>query len=365
MHRTCNSTTILGLAAVLPESVLDNEELARRFGEREIASAVKMSGVLERRVSGPNQFASDLALTAAERLLTETALDRAKIDLLIFVSQTPDYKIPTTASLLHGKLRLSQNCATFDVNQACSAYPYALSIAHSMIVSGIARYALILNADTLTKLIHPKDRSLVILHGDGAAATLVGGCDEGVGLEALVLGTDGAGAKHLLVPAGGARLACGPETQVEHVDSAGCIRTDENLVMEGPAVFHFSVYKVPEVIEEAMQRAGLTMNDIDLVILHQANKTMVEMIYKRLRIPQEKQFLCLEKMGNSSGPSTPMALAEAWRQGRIQPGSRTLMCSFGAGLTWGVAVIKWPADANPVPDLNPIVADREMLSAAL
>lgn len=363
MRRTCNNTTILGLAAVLPEKVLSNEDLARVFGEREIASAVKMSGVLERKISRPDQFASDLALTAAERLLTKTAFDRSEIDLLMFVSQTPDYRIPTTSSILHGKLGLSHSCATFDINQACSAYPYALSIAHSMIVSGVAHYALILNADTLTKLIHPKDRSLTVLHGDGAAATLVASCDADAGLEAIMLGTDGAGAKHLLVPAGGARLACGPETRLERTDAAGCTRTDENLVMDGPAIFHFSVYKVPEIIDEALQKSSLTIDDIDLIILHQANKTMMEMIYKRLRVPPEKRFLCIETMGNSSGPSTPIALAEAWRQGRVRPGSRTLLCSFGAGLTWGVAIIKWPENASPVPNVDPVVADGEMLSA--
>jgi 3-oxoacyl-[acyl-carrier-protein] synthase-3 len=114
-----------------------------------------------------------------------------------------------------------------------------------------------------------------------------------------------------------------------------------------------------------MKQLSITMDDIDLVILHQANKTMLEMIYKSLRVPPEKRFFCLERMGNSSGPSTAIALAEAWRQNKIQPGSRTLMCSFGAGLTWGVAVIKWPADASPVPNLNPVVANEEMLSAAL
>ncbi|MFZ0339716.1 MAG: ketoacyl-ACP synthase III [Terracidiphilus sp.] len=365
MGITLNRTTILGLAAILPETVLNNEQIAATFGEREIASAVKMSGILERKVAGPGQHASDLALTAAERLITSLAFDRALIDLLIFVSQTPDYRIPTTASVLHGKLGLSQSCATFDMNQACSAYPYALSVAHSMISSGVAQYALILNADTITKLIHPRDRGLVVLHGDGATATIVAPCDSAVGLEGFVLGTDGSGARYLVVPAGGARLAWGPETRVERTDAAGCARTDENLAMDGPAVFHFSVYKVPEVIESAMQQLGITMDDIDLVILHQANKTMMEMIYKKLHVPIEKRFFCLERMGNSSGPSTPIALAEAWRQKKIRPGSRTLMCSFGAGLTWGVSVIKWPSDANPVPDLDPVVTDEEMLSAAL
>src|SRR5690349_14030953 len=144
-----SGTTILGLAAVLPAGVLDNAEIAARFGERETASAVKMSGIVQRRVAAPAQQASDLALTAAERLFRHLDFDRSRIDLLVFVSQTPDYRIPTTASVLHGKLGLAETCATFDVNQACSAYPHALAIAHSFLASGIARYALVLNADTL------------------------------------------------------------------------------------------------------------------------------------------------------------------------------------------------------------------------
>jgi len=135
--------------------------------------------------------------------------------------------------------------------------------------------------------------------------------------------------------------------------------------MDGPAVFHFSVYKVPEVIRGALGELGLTIDDVDTVILHQANKTMMDLIYKSLRVPPEKRFYCLETMGNSSGPSTPVALAEAWRQHKIRPGSRTLMCSFGAGLTWGMALVRWPLDASPVPDLDPVVSDEEMLSAAL
>jgi 3-oxoacyl-[acyl-carrier-protein] synthase-3 len=365
MVTTHSNTTILGLAATLPETLLTNQEIAGKFGERETASALKMSGILERRVVTSSQNASDLALTAAERVINHLRIDRSLIDLLVFVSQTPDYKIPTTASVLHGKLGLPQSCASFDVNQACSAYPYALSIGHSMIAAGVAHYALILNADTLTKLIHPMDRSLVVLHGDGAAATIIGPCPERAGLEGFRLGTDGMGAKHLLIPAGGSRRPAGTGTRLEHTDAAGCVRTEENLMMDGPAVFHFSVYKIPEIIEGAMKDRSLTVDDIDLFILHQANKTMMEMIYKRLRVPAEKRFFCLERMGNSSGPSTPIALAEAWRQRRIRPGSRTLLCSFGAGLTWGVSVIKWPEGADPVPDIDPVVRSEEMLSAAL
>jgi len=355
---------ILAITHALPPGRLANEELEQRFGAREMAAIVKMCGVRERRVVVNGLCASDLALTAAERLLRHTGFDRSLIDLLLFVSQTPDYRIPTTAAVLHGKLRLAETCAAFDVNQACSAYPYVLAIAHSMIAVGTANYALILNADALTTLIHPRDRSLVPLHGDAGCATLCGPCEPGYGIEALALGTDGSWASRLIVPAGGARQPSCAASREERVDGDGCVRTDEHLRMDGAAIFHFSVYKVPGLIKQALEDFRLTMDDLDLVILHQANRTMLELIYRGARVPREKQFYYLEMVGNSSGPATPVALSEAWRQGRVRPGSRTLLCSFGAGLSWGTAVIRWPETANAAVPFDP-EAEEEILSATL
>jgi 3-oxoacyl-[acyl-carrier-protein] synthase-3 len=357
--------SITGMAAALPSGSFDHDEMVRRFGERGAETIAKMSGIMRRRVASPNQQASDLALTAAERLIRHTKIDRAEIDLLLFVSITPDYRSPSTACVLHGKLGLSEKCAAFDINQACSAFPYALGVAYSMIRSGLCRCALVLNGEVLTRLVHPQDRSLAMLHSDGAAATLVSACETGYGFEAFRLGTDGKGAKNIIALAGGFRLPSSADTKVEMVDAAGCVRTDEHLMMDGPAVFHFSVYKVPEAIRETLRELAITIDDIDNVILHQANKTMMDLIYKSLKVPPEKRFYCLEQMGNCGGPSTAVALSEAWRQGKVRPGSRTLICSFGAGLAWGVAVIKWPENANPVADLDPVVPDDEMLSAAL
>jgi 3-oxoacyl-[acyl-carrier-protein] synthase-3 len=357
--------SITGLVAALPAGVLDHEEMVLRFGDRNAEKIAKMSGIRRRRVVSANQQASDLALTAAERLLSHTNVDRSQIDLLLFVSITPDYRSPSTACVLHGKLGLSQRCAAFDINQACSAYPYALGVAYSMIRSGLCRCALVLNAEALTKLVHPLDRSLAMLHSDGAAATLVSACATGYGFEAFRLGTDGKGAKSIIAPAGGFRLPSSAETKIENLDAAGCVRTDEHLMMDGPAVFHFSVYKVPEVIRETLRELAITIDDVDNVMLHQANKTMMDLIYGSLKVPAEKRFYCLEQMGNCGGPSVAIALAEAWRQGKILPKSRTLICSFGAGLAWGLAILKWPEDAHPVPELEPIVPDDDMLCAAL
>lgn len=359
------NSTILGMAAVVPPGVLTNEALEQRFGKKEMDSITRMSGIVERRVVSPGQCASDLALTAAERLFRHGGFDRNLVDALFFVSQSPDYRIPATSSVLQSRLGLPHNCATFDINLACSAFPYALSLAHSMVVAGSARRVLLLNADAITTFLHPQDRSLVALHGDAACATLVGPCEDGFGFEKFTLGTDGAGARHLLVPAGGARIPLSPETRVETTDESGCVRTPEHLFMDGPAVFHFCVYKVPQVVREALAALQLTMDGIDMLILHQANKTMLSLIYKALKVPPEKQFYCLERFGNSSGPATPVALYECWRQGRIRPGSRTLICSFGGGLTWGVACIRWPEDARPALDMAPELEVGEVLSAAL
>jgi 3-oxoacyl-[acyl-carrier-protein] synthase-3 len=215
-----------------------------------------------------------------------------------------------------------------------------------MINAGLAKKALLLNAETLTTVIHPQDRGLVPLHGDGAVATLLEPTQEG-GLRGFLLGTHGKDFEHLMIPASGARMPRTAETKQEITDETGIVRTAEHLHMNGPAIFHFSVYKVPEVVRGALDQLQLTMDDIDLVLLHQANRTMVDLIYKSLQVPQEKRFYFMEEVGNTSGASSPMLLAEAWRQGRIRPGSRTLLAAFGVGLSWGVVVMEWPNELPP------------------
>ncbi len=328
----------------VPENVLTNEVLEERFGQKALKSIVKMAGILERRVVRTGQTASDLAFWAAKRLMEDRQLDPCSIDLLIFASQTGDYQIPATACTLHNRLGLSDRCAAFDINLGCSSFPYSLSVANGMICSRVARRALVLNADALTTVIHPKDRGLVPLHGDGAVASLLEPAPDDCGFDGFYLGTDGAGAGHLMIPASGARNPRSEETRKELLDDKGSVRTMEHLCMNGPAVFHFSVYKVPEVIRHALDAFALTLEDIDLVLLHQANKMMLDLIYKALDVPANKQFLFMETVGNLSGASTPLVLCEAWRRGLIRGGSRTLLAAFGVGLSWGVTAIRWPTE---------------------
>jgi 3-oxoacyl-[acyl-carrier-protein] synthase-3 len=341
----------------VPERRLTQGELEERFGAKNVQSIAKLSGIRERRVVPPGMTAADLAYAAAERLLVDRNVDRHSVDLLVVATQTGDYQIPATACVLHERLGLGQACATFDLNLGCTAFPYALAVAQGFFASGMARRALVINADALTGVIHPQDRGLVPLHGDGAVATLLEPAMGEEGLLGFHLGTDSTGWRHLLMPASGAREPRGEETRKEETDEAGCVRTPENLRMNGPAIFHFSIHKVPEVVAEALAKFGVTLEEIDLVLLHQANRFMLEQIYKKLKVPEQKQFFYLEDVGNLSGASTPAVLSEAVRARRVQAGSLVLLVSFGVGLSWAVALVRVG------PGLAPVAASTELASA--
>ena len=341
------TSTIRAIAHALPATALTYEDLVARFGEKHVASIYRMSGIRDRRVVAPGQCASDLATVAARRLIEHAGVDPSGIDALIFASQTPDYRIPATASKLQADLGLPEKCSTFDINQACASFIFGLQVAHSMVVAETARRVLLLNGDALSTLINPNDRGLVTLHGDAAAATLVEPMNaEAGGIEFIEVGTSGKDFDRLIVPAGGARLPAGPATSVEETDAGGCTRNQEQLFMDGPAIFHFALYKIKDFLKEVLQRRNLSIADFDLVLFHQANKTMVDLLYKSLEVPLEKRYCCIEHVGNSSGASLPSLLAQAWREGKVKAGSRTLMCSFGGGLAWGAVSLRWPANAD-------------------
>jgi 3-oxoacyl-[acyl-carrier-protein] synthase-3 len=337
------ATTITGMHYCIPDNILDNQEMANRFGERAVLAITKMAGVKERRVVTPGVTASDLGYTAAKRLLDSRGIDPKSIDLLIFVSQTGDYQVPATACVLHERLGLSDTCAAFDVAQGCSAFPYGACVASSMVEAGGFRRALLINADTVSLLLHPQDRGLVPLHGDAAAVSLIEPCEAGSGFLWFELGTDGTGHQHIIIPASGTRNPRTEDTKVEFVDDSGIVRTQEHLFMNGPAVFHFSLHKIPDVIRAALEKHQMVIEDFDLVLLHQANRTMVDMIYKALAVPPEKRFYFMEKVGNAAGASSPMLLAEAWRSGLVKPGQKVLLAAFGNGLSWGIMALRWPS----------------------
>jgi 3-oxoacyl-[acyl-carrier-protein] synthase-3 len=331
---------IVAIHHCVPARRLTEAELEDRFGARHIQSIAKLSGIRERRVVESGTTAADLAFAAADRLLIGRGIPRESIDLLVVATQTGDYQIPGTSFILHERLALSQHCATYDLNQGCAAYPYALAMANGLFATGQVKRALILNTDALSGIIHPQDRTLVTLHGDGAVATLLESAQGEEGLLGFHLGVDSTGWRYLCMPASGARQPRTEQTRVEITDETGCIRTPEHFQMNGQAVFHFAIHKVPEVTREALDRFGVTVADLDLVVLHQANRFMIEQIYKKLAVPPEKQFFYLEEVGNLSGASAPSVLSEAVRQGRVRPGALILLAAFGVGLSWGLTLIR-------------------------
>lgn len=335
-------TGILATNFVLPAGTLTHEELEERFGSEAMKKVVSGAGILNRRVAEPGICGSDLAYEAAVRLLEFHRINTDSIDLLIHCTQSPDYLLPSTACVLHDRLKLNQRCASFDINLGCSQYVYALSVAHSMISAGVASRALILTGDTMSRTLNPKDRSVVPLFGDAGTASLIGAVPEGQGFLGFELGTDGSGYQHLMIPAGGFRKPLSDSTATESTDAEGNTRTEQNLYMNGPAVFHFSVSVVPRVVQSLLNKLSLNISDIDLFLFHQANKYMLDYLFKKLKIPEEKTHFFLEECGNLSGSSVPTVLTDAWRAGKLKPGALVLLLGFGVGLSWAGTVLRWP-----------------------
>lgn len=336
------STAIVASSYYVPEKRLTHAELVSRYGEDMTRKVAESAGIWERRVVEEGQCASDLAVRAAEDLLTQHQIDRSSIDLLIFATQTPDYLLPTTACLIQERLKLSNNCAAFDINLGCSQFVYALAVAHSMIEAGLAQRALVLTGDTVSRILHPQDRAVVPLFGDAGTATLVERCPEGQGFLRFKLGTDGKGAPFLIWPTSGMRKARTVESGTAKTDKNGNTRREDDMAMDGAAVFVFTLKTVPKLIEDLLAAEQLTVADIDLFIFHQASEMIVESSAKKLKIPREKLHYKLHDVGNSGGSTVGIALTDAWLEGRIKPGMRIVLSAFGVGLSWAGAIVRWP-----------------------
>ena len=327
----------------LPEKVLTSAGLAAEFPGWTVEKIQSKTGIEERHIAAEGEFASDLAAAAAEKLFA-AGTDRQSVDALLYCTQSPDYFLPTTACLLQHRLGLRTDIAALDYNLGCSGYIYGLGLAHGMIESGQARRVLLLTADTYSKFIHPGDRSVRTIFGDAAAATLVTASGRPGLSGPFVYGTDGSGAENLIVPAGGLRKPRAA-TALVVTDESGNQRTENNLYMNGPEIFNFTLRIVPATVESLIARSGLSLADIDLFVFHQANQYMLEHLRKRLGVPAEKFVVSMQKCGNTVSSSIPIALRTAVESGQLRPGMKVMLVGFGVGYSWGGTIIEWCAPA--------------------
>ena len=321
---------ILGLGLSVPDRVLTNEELARRV-ETTDQWIVARTGIRERRVADERTATSDLAVAASLLALEDAGVGASDLDLVLCATTSGDYVWPATACVVQHRIG-ARRAAAFDLSAACSGFCYALATAAAFIQSGAMRRVLVIGADTLTKQLNWDDRGTCILFGDGAGAAVMGPCAAEEGVLSSVLGADGSGIEAVWIPAGGTRT---PNTEQTTADRLNCIS------MQGKEVYRFAVQIVPEVIQAALKRACLTPSDIDLLVMHQANVRIMQAAAERLGVPWEKVFVNLDRYGNTSAASIPMALAEAQSQGLLRRGSVVVTVGFGAGLTWAANVMRW------------------------
>jgi 3-oxoacyl-[acyl-carrier-protein] synthase-3 len=331
--RQLGRATIAGLGMYVPERVMTNFDL-EALVETSDAWIVDRTGIRERRIAAPEQACSDLALPAARAALEVAGLDPAELDLIVLATCTGDNNsFPATSALLQDRLG-ARRAVAFDVAAVCSGFVYALDIATQYIETGRYRSVLVVGAEVMSRVLDWSDRNTCVLFGDGAGAVVLRPAAAGAaeGVLGSVLGTDGAGACLLNVPAGGSRTPLSAETLDQR---------QQYMQMKGPAVFRFAVEVMGETAVQALDSLGLRAEEVDLFIPHQANIRIITRAAERLGLPMEKVFVNVDRYGNTSAASVPMAMAEAWQSGRIRPGSLVVTVGFGSGLTWGANVIRW------------------------
>ncbi len=330
---------IVGWGMYVPERVITNADLERIVDTND-AWIRSRTGIRERHiVDKPSETTATLAMRAARAALEKAGLPPTALDMIIVATSSPEHIFPATACIVQDALGAT-NAGAYDLSAACSGFVYALAMAHGLIASNQADTVMVIGAETLSRLVDWSDRNTCVLFGDGAGAVILQASDQPGGVLASVLGSDGSGAYLLSLPAGGSRLPASVET----------VRNGDHYIkMDGKAVFRFATRVMAEATREVVAKAGLTLDDVTLIVPHQANVRIIESsVLRQLKFPKERVYINLERYGNTSTASIPIALTEAVSEGRIQPGDYVVMVGFGAGLTWAAALVQW---GPPLPAL--------------
>lgn len=324
----------------LPATVLTNAALHDENPSWDMRLVEARAGVRQRHVAAATETAYDLGRAAAQRLLGSQPGLRERVQAVIFCTQTPDYIMPPNACLLQATLGLPETVLAFDFNLACSGYVYGLALGRGLAAAGLARDILLVTGDTYSKLIHPADRSARVLFGDGVAASWLTASDGSTGVLDVECCTDGHGYERFIVRAGGCRLPRSALTAQPQVDGSGNMRTAEHIEMDGMGILSFVNTKLPGHVRRLLDRNGLTIDDVDLFVFHQASRLALDSLVRLLRIPPAKSYDNLATVGNTVSASIPIALAQALAEGRVRSGSLVLLCGFGVGLSWASALVR-------------------------
>ena len=334
----------------LPAGILDNAAIQLQHPEWSVDKIAAKTGIAERHIAGKGEYSSDMAVCAAEQLFSDSGVDRETIDYLLLCTQSPDYFLPTTACIVQDRLHLGKTIGALDFNLGCSGFVYGLGLAKGLIASEQARQVLLITAETYSKFIHPDDKGNKTIFGDGAAAVLVsaGGRDavtagrtDGLAGEIgnFHYGTDGSGQGFLIVKNGGMRGRYAMGRDIMDEETGGFLRNDDNLYMDGKAIFNFTAFSVPALIKEALQKNALSMEDIDLFVFHQANEFMLQTVRKRCGIPENKFYIHMRDCGNTVSSTIPIALKNAIADKAIRPGTKVLVAGFGVGLSMAATIL--------------------------
>jgi 3-oxoacyl-[acyl-carrier-protein] synthase III len=315
--------TITGLGAYAPDRVITNDDLSQMVDTSD-EWIMERTGIRERRIAADSQALSDISLPAARQALEQAGIDGADVDLLVVATVTPDMMFPSTSAILADQLG-AKDAAAYDLSAGCTGFMYAIAQAYGMVAAGLSRRALVVGGDVLSRILDWTDRSTVVLFGDGAGAVVLEPADD-AGFLAFELGADGAGGEHLWLPGSGSRRFDDPERFVK---------------MNGREVFKFATRVLVQSAEDVLEKYGATIDDVDVYVPHQANVRIIDHATKKLGIPSERVVINVDRYGNTSSGSIPLALADAQADGRLSAGSLVLMTGMGAGLTWGSALMRW------------------------
>ncbi len=332
---------ITGWGTSVPEKVLTNDDLAQMVDTSD-EWIVSRTGIRQRYVVGEGESAASLGAEAALEAMEVAGINPSDVDLIIVSTSSPEHVFPSTASLIQDRIGATK-AGAFDLSAACTGFIFAMNMAAQAITSGSIDIALVLGAEALTRFVNWEDRGTCILFGDGAGAFVLQPSDEPGGLLSSVMRSDGSGGDLLSVPAGGSKLPASSQTIEDGLHF---------IQMNGREVFRFATRVMKQATEEAVEQAGMVLDEVDWVIPHQANQRIIETAARRLKMPMEKVVVNLDRYGNTSTASIPLATVEAIRDGRIKPGDQIVFVGFGAGLTWGAVAARW---TGPLPDEKPKV----------